>query len=62
MVANLASLKLAFLHIMEGAIGGARDPMLGEQPFDLSRAGLNSSQLTPTGAGECITMRLNNCS
>ena len=33
-VTQLAPLNLAFLHIIEGATGGARDYMQGEQPFD----------------------------
>ena len=33
-VAKLAPLKLAFLHIIEGATGGARDFMQGDTPFD----------------------------
>ena len=33
-VAQLAALKLAFLHIIEGATGGARDHVQGDQPFD----------------------------
>jgi N-ethylmaleimide reductase len=32
--AQLALLNLAFLHIIEGATGGARDHMQGNQPFD----------------------------
>ena len=33
-VAQLAPLNLAFLHIIEGATGGARDHTQGDQPFD----------------------------
>lgn len=33
-VAQLAPLNLAFLHIIEGATGGARDHMQGDKPFD----------------------------
>src|SRR5450830_2197523 len=33
-VAQLAPLGLAFLHIIEGATGGARDHMQGDKPFD----------------------------
>ena len=33
-VAQLAPLNLAFLHLIEGATGGARDYVQGEQPFD----------------------------
>ncbi len=33
-VAQLAPLGLAFLHIIEGATGGARDYVQGDQPFD----------------------------
>lgn len=33
-VAQLAHLNLAFLHIIEGATGGARDHMQGDKPFD----------------------------
>lgn len=33
-VRQLAPLKLAFLHFIEGATGGARDYAQGEQPFD----------------------------
>ncbi len=32
--AQLAPLNLAFLHIVEGATGGARDHMQGDKPFD----------------------------
>ena len=33
-VAQLAPLNLAFIHIIEGATGGARDYVQGDQPFD----------------------------
>ena len=33
-VAQLAALNLAFIHIVEGATGGARDFMQGDTPFD----------------------------
>ena len=33
-VAQLGRLNLAFMHIIEGATGGARDHVQGNQPFD----------------------------
>ena len=48
-VAQLAPLKLAFVHLIEGATGGARDHMQGDTPFDY--AALRQSYRQAGGQG-----------
>lgn len=48
-VAQLAPLDLAFLHIIEGATGGQRDHTQGDTPFDY--AALRAAYLTAGGKG-----------
>ena len=48
-VAQLAPLNLAFLHIIEGATGGQRDHTQGDKPFDY--AALRTAYLTAGGEG-----------
>jgi len=48
-VAQLAPLNLAFLHLIEGATGGARDHVQGDTPFDY--AALRASYRNAGGKG-----------
>lgn len=51
-VTQLAALKLAFVHLIEGATGGPRDYMQGDTPFDY--AALRSAYRQAGGQGAWI--------